>query len=653
MPARRRGTQKSSAPPKPAARPRSEENQDYYYAYTLFDDDDDEEEAIDADGQGVWEHAFCVVCDCLIDAQAAGTTELPFDETTWEATAVSNLPLHRGAWRRHASSGNDAQRSRPRLYCSKRCEDLDRQRATGLQEFVHYLHVPEENGGGVENGSPMAPMSLPPRPPRSASPDPLSMRDVARSLNESALAGAAAPAAPLSKTAALSDLRFGARGSSPAAAADPTPPRSSMLQRALQQPAAETPVPSGPPAPQAPPSVDLYSDSPPRSLVFGAESSLAPAPEPRPASPSVLDLLASGKDHRTRPSSAGPSLHAAEAAQGATAPDDASGAAVTALRRAHASSSQAGPAPNSGTRDAHGLLTSLSSAWSTVVRPGDASGAEHGDTRHPRSDAASPIDVAGRGPKRAANQSAPAVSTPEQMAHSAQTMHRVRSKDIHALPPLLGPPRERSSAGMARSYSRGSRSSTPVPEEYAAAFVPRTPSDARLSRTAGASARTSAWPSRTALASRSATRLATLGTAHSQGRASTMQPGTSPRRAGLGWGALPQVKPPPALSSSYQGARSLGRTSALANAQAPPNGATHTRQPSAESASGTGPSAELCPRTWSYESLPGVKMYPILQLPHAPVHDLYDGPWQSAAMDRSNSSGQGTPHRKSLFYFDG
>ena len=98
------------------------------------------------------------------------------------------------------------------------------------------------------------------------------------------------------------------------------------------------------------------------------------------------------------------------------------------------------------------------------------------------------------------------------------------------------------------------------------------------------------------------------------------------------------------------------------------------------------------PRTWSYDRLPGMKTYPILQLPDRETHDVYDTAWGLDAGGLSKHLGQGgdkvaaqtprssqepgaaekdaategdgaetstvqkgfqpQPHRKKLFYFD-
>lgn len=112
---------------------------------------------------------------------------------------------------------------------------------------------------------------------------------------------------------------------------------------------------------------------------------------------------------------------------------------------------------------------------------------------------------------------------------------------------------------------------------------------------------------------------------------------------------------------------------------APPN------PPFAHSGSGSGStssggSGSRGSRTWSYEALPGLKTYPVLQLPGRETHDRYDDGWGVSGLDEllngkksvvkeGESNAQGftanspavrpTPqrpasaHRKKLFYFDG
>ena len=62
--------------------------------------DEEEEDAVVADGQGVWDHAFCVVCNCLIESDlASGPDEadkaVEEHDEVWEAAAMSSLRRHR------------------------------------------------------------------------------------------------------------------------------------------------------------------------------------------------------------------------------------------------------------------------------------------------------------------------------------------------------------------------------------------------------------------------------------------------------------------------------------------------------------------------------------------------------------------------------
>ncbi|WFD31973.1 hypothetical protein MSPP1_003015 [Malassezia sp. CBS 17886] len=294
----------------------------------LASDDDDEAAAIDADGAGVWNHAFCVVCDCFIDTDPAWSgdesdTPADIDDTTWEAAAVSQLQIH--ARILHHRRSSDARRrppppaSRGQLYCSEHCRVLDEQRSTCLGEFMHYVqpaplpspspracslgvHMAARTTGAPSEREPGASGSrrgdaealrnhvpgwattelrhskAPPTPDRgpdlpgtSAAPD---GGDLARRSHHWARSPPVAPVR-MAGSAARSTLP----GGSPFAPAQPTLSAGPSPAAYAPSPLAAAPLPSNAhvsqlPAVPAPvgvdPGLDLFAATPPRSIVFGA-----------------------------------------------------------------------------------------------------------------------------------------------------------------------------------------------------------------------------------------------------------------------------------------------------------------------------------------------------------------------------------------------
>ncbi|WFD35095.1 hypothetical protein MCUN1_001944 [Malassezia cuniculi] len=102
---------------------------------TIASDSDSESDALAADGDGVWEQAYCVVCDCLIEPPSTNTQ----DDLQWEMAAVSALRTHTNALRAPTSDKGLFDRVKQPLYCSDKCRDVDNARSTGLQELVQYV----------------------------------------------------------------------------------------------------------------------------------------------------------------------------------------------------------------------------------------------------------------------------------------------------------------------------------------------------------------------------------------------------------------------------------------------------------------------------------------------------------------------------------
>lgn len=102
----------------------------------------DEDDSGAADSQGGWDHAFCAVCDCLIESDGEDAPdEHTHDDEVWEAAAMSSLRRHTSARRPRRSPGPHprSNASMP-LFCSERCRQLDQQRShRGLSEFMNYV----------------------------------------------------------------------------------------------------------------------------------------------------------------------------------------------------------------------------------------------------------------------------------------------------------------------------------------------------------------------------------------------------------------------------------------------------------------------------------------------------------------------------------
>lgn len=642
---KKKGGHSTSTPAKTKSRPVPDED-------PLTSETEEEAAAVGADGDGVWDKAFCVVCDCLIETEGASDDGKDIDDSTWEAAAVSSLPIHARLLkeRRQRAPPSTLQQGAP-LFCSERCRLADEAQSGSMNEFMQYVEPPSE-----------APrrMSQPTQPRIGASLEKERMprNAVTQSLNTYSLRAATR----------VAHTRAAERPRSPGSAAFPQEAfDTTSLKQAVRSAATSPSAPSNLArarrhAAQSLSPSELELNTPPKSLVLGgAESSSLDARTPVSGSP--LDLLPSGR-HRAEPS-----VHVArsEADRRAMPPPDtgATASAVQALRRAKAQ----GDDDEKSARSFSGVFSSLltgrddkdADAEGSVRIPprgSDASSLSRSDVPRAIHTPSEPAEIDGSG-------SEASMSTSLGVRSSISSTRRKsrRSRDIHVLPPLLGLPpqsaRSGSSVGSARSATRSDSlapgssdeplSTTPIersysrtslsmrsPRQWSASLAPN-PGDAGLfSRSIGAH-------SSTALA------------------ASFGVPGTSPRRTGLGWSALTPVQP------RGERAPMRSRTTAMAEGA----GAS----PSSEQETAASRRRPPAGGNWRYTGEDGsAKMYPILQLPGADIHDMYSEYWQGPdapqhAADAppsaeellsrrlAHSQKRAVPvqppaRRKSLFYFD-
>lgn len=567
-------------------------------------DDEEEAAALDADGEGVWDHAFCVVCDCLIETDVPSRHESELDEEEWAIAAMSSLRRHdrfqpaaRSRPRRPAAAraagaappGHGAERAP--LFCSERCRQLDLQRSGQLGEFMNYLsrRPPHE----------LRAVSLADRydtadsPPRTGGPVPTAAKSLSTSLlrAETRISAAALADAQAAADAASSPPRPSPLDASPDMRTSPPDAelfrRRMSWQRTPRALASEARMPSNltraravlderaspePSVSSSSMATDMLAGSPPRSVMLGSGTpldTLAPyGASPRAAAPptaqvaalsvsatpstSPLSLLAGGTGHHAEPSvslprSRGkPLWDGTAAATTLTRAGPAHPSAAAELRR-HAQGPRDGADSAATVR---GLRRSSVASAATSVSGASASAARRRRTL---------LDPS---PTRASDGGSASDTSVRDAVR--------RSRDVRVLPPLLGP----------------------------APIMPDMDSPRSLSQRG------------------STTDLASMGRRRSSMLSTSLQ-ATSPRRAGLGWSAFSHAQPLP---------RPLERAS-------PP---------------------EAPARTWSYEQQPGMRMYPIMQLPSAPVHDTYSHYWPPAVASTPQSAQSDTAaRRKSLFHFDG
>lgn len=538
-------------------------------------DDEEEAAALDADGQGVWDHAFCVVCDCLIETDAQPRDECELDEEEWAIAAMSSLRRHDRSLRAPARPPRD---QRVPLFCSERCRQLDLQRSNHMGEFLNY--VSRRSPHELRTMSLADRYSPPDSPPRTHAPVPTAAKSLSTSLLRaetriSAVALADAEAAEEAASAVL-PRRPSALDASPDMR--PSADTGELFRRRMswQRPpparASEGAVPSNltraraalkermspePSVSSSSTATDMLAGSPPRSVLLGSGTPLdtlapysvspcATAPPVARVAPlsvsatsaSPLSLLVDGTGHHAEPSV---SMQTSRSGTAAAAPAGAPRPSAAAELLRHAQRPRAGPDPNAPRSTRRGSTTSTGTGASASAVPSAARR------------------------RRALLDPSPSRGSDEGSASDTSARDARRNRDVRVLPPLLGLP--------------------PLPSDH--------DSSRSLSQRASASD------------------LASMGRPRSLMLSTSLQ-ATSPRRAGLGWSALSHAPLPPERAST-------------------PEASGHT---------------------WSYERLPGMRMYPIMQLPSAPVHDTYSHYWPPA--DASPPAGRsGASRRKSLFYFDG
>ena len=602
-------------------------------------DHEEEAAAADADGDGVWDKAFCAVCDCLIETERGSDGEKEMDDSAWEALAVTTAPAYaRSLQRKELHRPRAPPERRGSLFCSERCRRVDEARSERMSEFMQYVAPQARSESARRLSQPALPLSV-------------SLRDIpvptARSLATYSLG---ARPSPVSEEPPKNVSRDSFDASRKMPVAPVASPVMSNLARARQ-------------AQSTSPTNVLDSEvlmSPTQTSVLGVSAaSVSSSSEPRSAlSTSPLGLLPRGHSHHAEPS-----VSVATGARRSLSPRRAATAdargtpAVQALRRAKDGDEETRP----GGRSLTGVFSSMlprrnsdeQSAGAERARaPGDAPGARvrrsteargmrMGDAINARNLQQVPVEIRDWRPREGSGSDASSsAASGSKRSSDSRRRDRRRSRDVHVLPPLLCPPRTSSryssSAGTGRSSEDGLLATTPVHRPHSrqsglhrslhalGATLTPNPGEGLLSRSAGQSSSGAHTP--------------VLGV-----------PGTSPRRAGLGWSALTPVQ--------QREEAEVRRAAGDAEAE---------ERPASSASSG-----------WRYTVPEGdPKMYPILQLPGADIHDLYSEYWQSPdalqqamhrgtepgadevlarhmAQVRVKPGGASEGRRKSLFHFDG
>lgn len=581
----------------------------------LASDSDGDATAVHADGEGVWEQSFCIVCNCLIEPDADDTADTTrandSDDGAWEAAAVSMVPIHaraRAARRPRRPVPATGAAPRAPLFCSDECRRADEARAAHLTELVHYMS-PFTDGvrrtsqptyahrsGSLGAAHPLSHSLSAAGAPSAAGAQPMSLR-------AASLRTAPPVRTPAPRTDADAPAFDAARRVRVPSAASPA---MSNLARARQSQPGAPPRGGAPGAHSASPGVSPTTS--PRGAARGVAGVSPGSPGTSPRSrlgTSPLGLLPAGLQHRAAPSVSTTDTRAGAARPGATS-------AAAALRRAH---DEYADEPRSLTHVVSALLQRDADAAPPAPAP-DARRRRMGDAINARNLEQVPVAINGARPREGSGSDASSTTTASRRS-TAERRRSARTRDTHVLPPLLCPP---PSSPLSRSFGAASASGGAAPSP-GRARTPRSAWGAALSPNVGDAG----------VLSRSVGH--THGGAH---LAPGGVPGTSPRRAGLGWSALAPM-----------------------HAAEPPT-------PGARPASVAG-------STWRYASRDGdLKMYPILQLPGTDIHDLYSEYW--SAPDAVQADGTPAPapppdellarrraqapapapdaRRKSLFHFD-
>lgn len=590
---------------------------------TIESDEELESAALAADGDGVWEQAYCVVCDCLIEPQSTNVV----DNTQWEFAAVSPLRIHSNALRAPKNDDECCDREKRVLYCSDKCRETDSARSTGFQELVHYMEPGSSVGSQASVQRPRSSflansIAFPPQQavaksvPVCADTTPLSkFRPTSlkpRQVNKApiikintdidtlpdtftgSLAFDKQPLSPLQlgHTLSLNAPNTAVSNLQRTWAQHASRPDSSSVPDGQQYPELSLSPKSGAP---------LSHDSPVQMRRAFSHEGTGVGTEPMARSFS-LGRVPIGSAMRAE------ATHTPESGVAAStrdfSPRESQLTAVEQLKQTQARDS---PRRSSTTDSGEGatFLRSLSSVWTSVV--------------------GSPDDFSATQPT--------AGTRPDDASIRRERAKRSINHSVEVLPPVYGTSVDHTtSASTLSARSRTKRTSSQLSfakwhatEDAGMMRRPITPLTVQEQ------------------SSRSGMHLSPGG-ANPSG--ALCIPGTSPRRAGLGWSALPRI----------DSDRKHVTDTVMGGAPGSVSGsATNTVAPSSLSSN-----SSLNSRNSKYGQRAGEKMYPILQLP-GEVHDTYTNYW-----DHGHSPGGRDSHRKgvqrqeiwpgrrkTLFHFDG
>ena len=569
----------------------------------VFSDEEEEAAAIDADGEGVWDHAFCVVCDCLIETEPPQRDKSQLDDASLAAATVSSLRRHGIKAQKPFVQPPSYSRRAP-LFCSERCRRQDQERSEHLEEFMNYVSLSPAQPPSTLRASSLRIERLP--QPLKASPRATEHDEnvAAKSLNMALFrAETRAGMTPMSPEGSPSrnEMLFPRRKTmhrQPQAPTDVSPTAPSNLTRGRANNARR----SSSLAASAPPTAallsracatspaELFVESPPASVVFG-EGTTGRVSRESSVLHSPLDLLDGAHVPRAEPSVSVVS----DSSSHSEAPTPGILARLwsnTSAAAAAAAVAAAGRAPRHTATDSlrHAQRFADSSAL-----PRDTDARQRHAMRHARSRYVPPgrtvvplvVPRDGRRSSATSSLHVPSVASSRGSDHGSSSevspsyserRRGRRGREMHVLPPLLGPTRAQTpSPAPRRSQSavRGGPFSMPR---------------------------------------------------HSSNMWVGSLPASSLQRSGLGWSALA-----PLAVHEQQDGSDEEREEARARYN----------------------------RSRSHERRHDEKMYPLLQLPDTNVHDTYSRYWQHPAMSRSPATSSSTSldasshRRKHLFHFDG
>lgn len=562
---------------------------------TIESDSDTESTAPAADGIGVWEQAYCVVCDCLIEPHLSAGP----DEVQLEMAAISPLRSHANALRAPITDdvlfGPD---QRP-IYCSDKCKEADNARSTGLQELVHYMNPstdidPRDSARkhtpcGFAQSAPVRAKTVPQdmdKPSSFAAARGWKMPSIRVDVDmESPRGSPTTTSRPLSPLRLGQTLPYGVHSDAV-----------SNLQRTWSQYAQQSPKDSS--------SVENKSFPPVQMARQFSSLSQSSQDGSTQRSRQIRSMSPGTAECATTAHTPGSEVFASV---NDFSPRNSGISAVDQLKQTQArTSSRSGSISDNGPESAT-FLSSLSSVLTSMISSPGVNSAVNTTPQEP------------------------AKPKPVEKTRAREQLRRIRQRDVEVLPPIFGLPAER----RLRLGSSASSLNSPVHSRRSQSLGK---TSRRNASEDSSSSRRSATPNNIEPASRVSKHLS-LG-AHPTAALSI--PGTSPRRAGLGWSALPHTHSDRA--GFADSAQSAGGTSS------------------------SSPSSWRTSRSWNYDSRAGVKMYPILQLP-GEVHDTYNHYWDdggSLSNKRGNGGGNhaSTSHarsnvqappqgrRKLLFHFD-